>query len=189
MTTDNEQDLLRSMLVMAAAGLDATVKQLIEDALSALIASDKKAQNAFEKFVMRRLGTDPTGANPSINTTLLAAAIAAPNPQKRLISECVAHLTRGSLQSTESMFEVAAALGADPAAIGLLPAELKPIFDTRNRIIHELDIDLSARRRTRTVRSQTTMIRDTDRLFKLACALINSVSERVPARTTPGNGG
>ena len=33
MTTDEEQDLLRAMVVMAAAGLDAMAKQLIRDGL------------------------------------------------------------------------------------------------------------------------------------------------------------
>ena len=177
MTTDGEQDLLRSMLVMAAAGTDATVKQLVQDTLPHLLASDEKAQNTFEKFVARQL-TGDSGAG-TINTALLAAALVSPVPQKRLIQEYVSRLTESSLQSTDSLFQVAAALGADPTEIGLIPANIRPIFNIRNKIIHEFDINLQARKRTRNLRSQATMIRDTERLFALARSLVESVDRRL----------
>jgi hypothetical protein len=179
MTTDSEQDLLRSMLVMAAAGLDATVKQLVQDALVHLVPVDAKAQNSFEKFVLRRLSGDGGTGSPVLNTKLLAAVLVSHEPQRRLLQEYVGHLTGGSLQSVDSLFEVAAALGADPAQIGLAPTELRPIFDMRNKIIHELDINLGARRRTRTLRSQATMIQGTERIFQLAHAMIASVDQRL----------
>lgn len=178
MTTDNEQDLLRSMLVMAAAGLDGMAKQLITDTLPSLITIDEKAQNSFEKFIARRLTSELAGTN----ARLLASALAAPSPQARLIAEYIQSLTGGSLQSTESLFEVAAALGADATAIGLVPDQLKPIFDTRNKIIHELDINLNARKRTRTVRKQGLMIKHTERLLQIAAALIASVDTRLRAK-------
>jgi hypothetical protein len=189
MTTDNEQDLLRSMLVMAAAGVDATVKQLVQDALPCLIATDSKAQNSFEKFVGRRISGESATGVQIVNAKLLAAVLASPTPQTRLIDEYVSHLTGGSLQSTDSLYEVAAALGADPQDIGLIPSELKPVFETRNKIIHELDINLDARRRTRNLRSQATMIGDTERLFKFASSLIDSVDRRITSggRTRSGN--
>jgi hypothetical protein len=177
MTTDNEQDLLRSMLVMAGAGVDATVKQLIEDALPQLISVDSKAQNSFEKFVMRRLVSSDQ-SNP-VNLKLLSMALTSSDPQARLIREYVSHLTGGSLQSADSLFEVAAALGSDPNSIGLVLTELRPIFEVRNKIIHELDVDVSARKRTRNVRSQSTMIRHTERLFTLVTAMLNSVHVRL----------
>jgi hypothetical protein len=189
MTTDNEQDLLRSMLVMAAAGLDATVKQLIEDTLPSLIAKDSKSQNSFEKFVLRRLSVDSEPGVPAINNRLLASVLVSGNPQTRLIQEYVLHLTAGSLQSTDSLFEVAAALGADPSAIGLLPGDLRPIFDTRNKIIHELDINLRAHKRTRNLRSQTNMIKATERLFKLANDLVKSVDDRLTSAALSGRVG
>jgi hypothetical protein len=177
MTTDNEQDILRSMLVMAGAGLDATVKQLVSDALAQLIPVDDRAQNSFEKFVQRRLLSD--GVAGTFNAKLMASVLVSDNPQKQLIREYVRHLTDGSLQSVDSLFEVAAALGAEPSAVGLTPAELKPVFETRNKIIHELDINFGPGRRTRTVRSQSSMIRATERLFRLAHALIASVDIRL----------
>lgn len=177
MTTDAEQDLLRSMLVMAAAGLDATVKQLIEDALPALITIDALAQNSFEKFVARRLSADSSARPAAESIKLLAAALSSPNPQRQLIQEYVKELTGGSLQSVQSLYPVAAALGAPPNEIGL-SEDLQSIFKTRNKIIHELDINLNVPRRTRNVRSQTTMIRDTNRLFQLMVALVSFVDKR-----------
>jgi len=179
MTTDNEQDLLRSMLVMAAAGLDATAKQLIQDALQHLLAVDDKARNSFEKFIQRRIVADASAPTSSGAVKLLAAALAAPSPQQRLIREYVQHLTEGSLQSIESLYDVAAALGVEPSLVGLDPAALGPVFDTRNKIIHELDINLDARTRTRNVRSQSTMMGYASRLFRLASALLRSVDQRL----------
>ncbi len=181
MTTDNEQDLLRSMLVMASAGLDAAVKHLAQDAVAELILVDEKAQNSFEKFVARRLvsGGESLSTATPLNARLLAVVLASPSPQRTLIAEYVSHLTGGSLQSVESLFEIAAALGAEPNDIGLRPTDLKPIFDARNKIIHEMDINLEAHMRTRTVRSQTTMIRHTNRIFELIRQLIASVNARL----------
>ncbi len=78
MTTDEEQDLLRAMLVSAASGLDAMTKQLIREALPIIIQIGKEALAELEKFVTRRLrdGTDDsleglrlsTCANCPLNT-------------------------------------------------------------------------------------------------------------------------
>jgi hypothetical protein len=180
MTTDAEQDLLRSMLVMAGAGLDATVKQLVQDALPALLHVDDKAQNSFEKFVARRLSPEAGGGGQGAGIRLLASALVSPSPQRRLISEYVDSLTGGSLQSSESLFEVAAALGADPSGVGIKPHELAPIFQIRNKIIHELDVNLSAHLRTRNLRAQSTMVSHTNRIFILAASLVRSAHARLP---------
>lgn len=179
MTTDNEQDLLRSMLVMAAAGLDATVKQLVEDAVPSLVRIDAISQNTFEKFVQRRILGDPGTTGAGMNVKALAAVLAASNPQKRLLEEYVSHLTGGSLQSFQSLLTVAAALGIEPASAGIREDQLGPIFRTRNKIIHELDINLTAKNRTRTVRSQASMIKDAEHLFLLAFRLIELVGNKL----------
>lgn len=45
--TDEEQDILRAMLIFSSAGLDSMVKQLIRDALPEII---RKSEGAFEMF-------------------------------------------------------------------------------------------------------------------------------------------
>jgi hypothetical protein len=175
MTTDQEQDLLRAMLVMAAAGLDAMSKQLIREALPQLLERSPQALNTFEKFIARRLGEDRDGKDTKAANLFLARVLSRPSPKVQLIEEYILDLTRGSLQSGEALFQVSAALGISPPKVGIDPKELKPIFDVRNMVVHELDIDLSAARRVRHVRGQTTMIRDSNTLLKLSERILNEV--------------
>lgn len=54
-SSDAEQDLLRAMLVMASAGLDATAKRLISDALPELTTIFEPVRAEFEKFIARKI--------------------------------------------------------------------------------------------------------------------------------------
>jgi len=56
---NSAQDLLRAMLLFACSGLDAVVKQLIEDSLHDVLQHDLGAQREFQKFVERRLKRTP----------------------------------------------------------------------------------------------------------------------------------
>src|SRR5271154_1117008 len=55
MPTDEEQDLLRAMVLFAGAGLDSTVKQLIRDSLPAIIDHDEGATVQFKDYIDKRL--------------------------------------------------------------------------------------------------------------------------------------
>lgn len=179
-TTDQEQDLLRAMLVFAASGLDATLKRLIPDSLPLLIPTSESVHDAFEKFCHRRLqlgSTELAGAAPKV----LARILASPNPQHQLIQEYVAELTGDSLQSTDQLLKVCAALGADQrAAVGDVKS-LKDVFIARNEIIHELDMNLAHPTRKRTVRKQDDMQKYTERLLAISGAIITDVDGRVSA--------
>jgi hypothetical protein len=50
-----QQDLLRAALLFAAAGVDSMVKQLIADALPAVIERSEGARAKLEDYVDRRL--------------------------------------------------------------------------------------------------------------------------------------
>ena len=54
-STDDEQDLLRAMLIMAASGLDAMLKQLVRDAMPSLASLDKTAEERLREFVTKSL--------------------------------------------------------------------------------------------------------------------------------------
>lgn len=179
MTTDKEQDLLRSMLVMAAGGLDAATKQLIRDTLAILTWCDPKSSNSFEKFVARRIQQESSSSGMLVGVKLIAAALVSTSPMDRLALEYVSYLTDGSLQSAESLFEVAAALGVDPVEAQLNDPSWKELFAVRNKIIHEVDINLDAHLRKRNVRSQKTMSEYSMRLFTLGAAFIESVDKRL----------
>ena len=56
--TDVEQDLLRAMLVFACSGLDSMIKQLIRDALPAVIDKNEGAEAQFRTFIEKKIGLD-----------------------------------------------------------------------------------------------------------------------------------
>ena len=54
-STDEEQDLLRAMLIFASSGLDAMIKQITRDTLRKVIQIDKGSQAMFKTHIERRL--------------------------------------------------------------------------------------------------------------------------------------
>ena len=98
-STDDEQDLLRAMLVMATAGLDSMLKQLIRDTLPDLVRYDDRVREGFEKFIARSLREGPESA---AGVKFLARVLAAPSYQEQAIEEYIADLAGGSLQSARN---------------------------------------------------------------------------------------
>jgi hypothetical protein len=175
MTTDFEQDTLRAAVVFAAAGLDAITKQLIRDALPDLLERDPKVLDGLESFVLSRLRGDEEGAQTAQPTRFLARLLAAKSQRSELIEQYIQDRTGSSLQSAEELLRAAAALGIDPKAAGIDKGALKPIFQVRNKIIHELDIDLEGKRRKRNIRGQDDMFGYADTLLAVADGLIAQV--------------
>lgn len=178
MTTDKEQDILRAMLVMACAGLDAGLKQVIRDALPILLQTNPDAQFGLEKFVERQLRGEETDL--TTNTKYLAKMLASASPYKRVIESYIDVLTGDSLQSADQLFKAIKALGIEPKSLDLDKTALKPVFDARNQIIHELDIDLEGERRKRILRSMPEMTAWTDQILKLTAAIIQATDKMIP---------
>lgn len=181
MSTDEEQDLLRAMVVMVAAGVDGMIKQLVRDTLPILIERDELARNAFEKYLSRQLRNDGTDSSRNISAIFLAKVLSRASPQQVAIEEYVRHLTGGSLQSSDALYEVVAALGLWPQDVGLDRKLLDPIFGARNKIIHELDIDLEGKRRKRNLRSRQLMVSYANRLLLVAEGILSSVDRKSEA--------
>lgn len=179
MSTDEEQDLLRAMLVMAAAGLDGMTKQIVRDALPTLIECDEKALASFEKFLARQIRPDRQESDQAGGAKFLAKVLSRPAPHTAAIAEYVRDLTRGSLQSADSLFEVVGALGLWPNEVGIDPKSLGPIFEARNKIIHELDVNLGAERRTRNLRTRPVMIGYTNKLLDVAEQVLAAVDAKL----------
>lgn len=176
-TTDQEQDILRAMLIAAASGLDASIKQLIRDCLQALLVKED-VQAAFEKFVQRHLQGGEAEGN-DLSAKVLAKIISAPDPQKLLIDRYIYELTGDSLQSAEQLIKVCAALGVDASPILGEVKSLKSIFAARNQMIHELDMNLSSPKRKRRVRGQSDMQGFAERLINISAAIVSDVDSRV----------
>jgi hypothetical protein len=179
MTTDEEQDLLRAMLVMGAAGLDGMVKQLIRDALPALIDQDTGVHEGLVKFVERRVKAQQTHTLDGGASKFIARVLAAQSQQAQVIEDYICDLTGGSLQSAKELIHASLALGVDPERAGITEQDLAPIFKIRNMIIHELDMNLDAERRRRNLRAQDDMTGYVDRLLGVGKSLLEEVNQKV----------
>ncbi|MDD5702635.1 MAG: hypothetical protein PHU23_11375 [Dehalococcoidales bacterium] len=177
-TTDQEQDILRAMLVMACAGLDAGLKQVIKDGLPLLVRVNVGAQTGLETFVERQVRGEETDFGT--NTKYLAKVLSSSSPYARVINSYITALTGDSLQSADQLFKATTALGLDPNALNLDKKLLRPIFDARNQIIHELDIDLDGARRIRIIRGLNDMVEWTDRVLELTKRIIEAVDKIMP---------
>ena len=174
--TDEEQDLLRAMLLFAGAGLDSLAKQLISDALPSILENDEAAGRMFKSYVERKLrrGEDT-------NYAVLADVIGDHQPRKRLVELYLRDLTASSLQSTEEMLRAAAAFDIPSVEITADPRSLTEVFRVRNQIVHEMDVDFAVPNRNRTPRAKQVMVDHTNAVFGAAAAFLASVDRRSPA--------
>jgi hypothetical protein len=183
--TDAEQDLLRAMLVFAAAGLDSLVKQLIRDCLRALSGRDRAVQAELQAFVARQLRGDLSAdeSEAASGRKFLSRVLVAPNPLLGVTEQYITDLTGESMQSPEQLFRAVKALGIDPPALGLDAAILKSIFEARNQMIHEMDIVLESKAKARKRRSRTVedMENAADYLLGIGARLISAVEQKLAA--------
>lgn len=183
-TTDSEQDLLRAMLVFAGAGLDAAVKRLIQDSLAALAASDASVQQALQAFAARRLRDEMTSAPTTAKGyALLASALSSQSAQQTLVAAYVNDLIGESLQSVERAIEAIGALGIKES-VPVDHSALKGVFADRNRIIHEMDMNLSGALRKRKSRSRDSMLRAANQLLGLGGAIVAAVDKKLGAASS-----
>jgi len=167
-TTEAERDLLRASIVFAGAGLDAVLKQLIRDALPALVHKGVvDAEEGLLRFTQRLV------ADPKQN----AAALLADDSKQYLMDNYIYELTGSSLQSREQVKAVASALGIHDRALASEIDGLGELFEARNQISHELDLQDVKRhgikkRRSRD-RPQTAEL--TDKAFAVGQLFIDRV--------------
>ncbi len=179
-TTDEEQDLLRAMLVFAGAGLDSMCKQLVRDCLPVLAKTSKPARGGLAKFIARRLRDELLSAPASGKSyDVLASALASGSPQAAYIGAYVEELTGGSLQSARELSAVVAALGLETKELGVDLPSLGRVFHDRNRIVHEMDIDFSQKQRRRYPRRRGDMIGSTNLLLSVGAAMLAAADARL----------
>lgn len=172
--TDEEQDLLRAMLVFATSGLDSVVKQLINDALPALIERDEGARAVVTTHVERMIRK-----GDQTDVKLLATALLALRPRDVFINRVICELTSGSLQSKDELLKVAACFNIPSAALVADHKSLSDIFAARNHIIHEMDIDFSQPRRNRRPRRKATMVKCSNEILAIASLFLKEVDDRM----------
>lgn len=160
--TDQEQDILRAALVMCCAGVDAALKQAIRDCFEHLLEKSKTVREGFEKFIRKRISGEGDALELAAGAKFLALVLAERDPRTKLIEEYIRELTGDSLQSVDEVLRTTAALGLESKSLGLDLPRLREIFVIRNKVIHELDIDLNAPKRKRKVRSQADLLDNSD---------------------------
>lgn len=179
MLTDLEQDILRAALVMSCAGVDAVLKQTIRDTIELLLEKDKTVREGFEKFIHKRISGESDVLELAAGAKFLASIFADREPRQRLIEDYIKFLTGDSLQSAEEILRTVAALGLDPKLMKLDIQKMRDVFGIRNKIIHELDIDLAGKARKRRVRSQSDLLENADFVLNTTRAVVEAVGSRL----------
>ena len=170
--THEHQDLLRAMVVMAGAALDATAKRVIADSLYPLVERNEGSRTEAQKHVKRSV----LGELEKGSTDRLAEALLADSPRRRIVEFIIADLTGGSLQSVEQLRKATALLGLGSEFAKGNAKELKDAFEARNQIVHEMDaLKAAPAARGKKRRRQ----RKKDEMFGFAKSLLEAAHELV----------
>ncbi len=179
-------DLLRAMLLFACSGLDAVVKQLVQDALELILREDLGAQNEFRKFVERRIKRGPADdvdrlsvGSSVLDSKLLAELMVSFDPRARLVGMLTRSLTSDSLQSRDQLLKVAAHFALSAPEVMDEPNVTKDAFDARNQIVHEMDVDLGSGN-ARRPRDYGIMIKWCDNILNISRRFIGAVEGKLP---------
>lgn len=179
-SSDSEQDLLRAMLVFACAGLDSMIKQIVQDALPLVIERDSSAREQLVRYAESRIGhRDGTSGDLVLDHRLLTRLLLAPSPQAGFIQQLVQELTADSLQSKTEIMKVSAFFGLEPKLVCPDPHALDATFKVRNRIIHEMDVNLTGRTRKRTSRTLKEMQTSTKLILDVGAAFLREVDRKL----------
>lgn len=173
-STDEEQDLLRAMLIFAASGLDSTVKQLVRDALPSVIEKEEGSQKAFQSHIEKKMAT-----GGELNTTFISSVLVSIKPREELINQVIRDLTSGSLQSKNELLNVGSYFDIPSKKLTRDFDFLEEIFAARNQIAHEMDVDFRQPNRNRRPRSKTIMIKYTNEVLRIAGEFLRKVDEKL----------
>lgn len=174
---NEEQDLLRAMLVFASSGLDATVKFLIKDCLELVIHSDKSASDILENYALKKLKSGDLG--DTTDKKFLASLLVSESPRKKVIDILVKELVSKSLQSVEEILLVGNSFAIKAEKLIKDINQTKEVFKTRNQIIHELDMILESDEQHSYYRNKSDMITYTNRLLSVIENFIIAVDEKI----------
>jgi hypothetical protein len=172
--TDEEQDLLRAMLAFSASGLDSMVKQIIKDSLAKVIECHDGAMEMFKQFIEKRLNKKET-----LDAKLLAEVLASRDPRDVLTSQLINELVSQSLQSKDALFRAASYFDIPSNALTSDPSSLGRIFEVRNQIVHEMDVDFTQPNRSRRSRRKEDMIKHATELLRIGRVLLDKIDSQL----------
>lgn len=168
--SDEDQDLMRSALILAGAGLDSSLKHAIRDALPAVMTKSIDAQSALEKYAVRRFSNQEM---PKILGRLMSRESA----RAELIELMAGDLTDHSLQSYEELATALDCLGIKENTLPKKEAKvtIDEFFRARNRIAHELDMDFTHATRNRRVHQRAGVLKMTNAALLLSESIVRAV--------------
>jgi hypothetical protein len=169
---EQEQDLLRAMLVSACAGVDAAIKTLIRDALPQMADAIPEVQERLDDFATRAL-SDAGAVSPKVLARTLSHEV---SPRTAIVELMTQDLTGGSLQSPDQLLNVCRSFGFEDKPLRDSVLNLRDVFHARNQIIHEMDMSTEDNRWKRRLRSMEPMIGMADRALAVAQEIINRVT-------------
>lgn len=184
---DEEQDLLRAMVVFAGAGIDAMTKQLIRDTLPVMVDILPQARSRIQRLGTRHLGQagtedgvdDASSSVKTVSPERLARVLFAENPRMGMVEILIDDLTAGSLQSTDELYRILGYLGLEPGSISVIKSDLQAVFRCRNLLIHEMDIDFTQPNRNRFPRRLKDMVQYAQTLLGASNSILKGVDEQL----------
>ncbi len=105
-STNQEQDLLRAMLIFAGACLDACCKSVIKSAWKVLIEGNEKSFKAAASIIDRNLALQSSAEENKRRMFTLGAVLLSPDHRERLIDAVIDDYVKGSLQSTSEIAKI-----------------------------------------------------------------------------------
>ncbi|MFA4874404.1 MAG: hypothetical protein WC956_00600 [bacterium] len=171
-----KQDILRAMVVIAGAALDATIKGIVKSCYYELVTHEEDVRSEAAKMIHRDVlkKLDDHGE-------MLAGAMLSKDLKEGLIDLVIEDITGESLQSTSKLIEVAKKLCVDKQ-IQINKRELNEAFIARNQIIHEMDLETSAKKKwDRRRRNKKDMAKYAEAMLNIADDFIQKVDARLKA--------
>ncbi len=175
------QNLLRSMILFSCSGIDAVVKQLILETLDSVIERDIGAQNQLKSFVAKKIKK-----NSDTNYSLIAEILVTKNSRAFLIDMLKSELSFDSLQSSDQLYKVAGFFNIPTNRIIRENDKeiLKRVFDTRNKIVHQMDLNLEDDEIESCVHDINTVEVFYNTIVTVSTSFINEVNEKLNMKMT-----
>ena len=183
--SNQQQDILRSMLIMAAAALEVSIKKCLILVLKRLVAGNHKSKEAIIKKANRKMlgKSDDKDMNnvTEAQTRVIFSALLADNPRDIIIENSIEEELKDSLQSVKRIREIYSLAGFDLNPISTRERVLSNAFDARNLIIHQLDCAPKTARgiKRRTPRNKDEILQWTNALLEITYDFLSQANKEI----------
>lgn len=171
-----EVDVLRSAIVFTSAGLDASMKRLVNDVGRSLITKDTTAAYAqYQAYLKSEL------ALPQVSAPLREAVLSR-DVASRLVSHYFGEKTKASFQGSGDLQKrVRQTLGISQSIVpDHVFRDLDVFFVARNNIVHQMDlVDPFSESIRRVHRTPEVVAEMCSQVFDVAVQLINAAASTV----------